>query len=135
MTMPSVRWLWYRRNADKGRSRGRRLPLRRRAAKRQAAGKSPGQFGLDRLDQRPRLGLHARIEPADDLAVLADQELVEVPLYRPGELRVRLRRREEVVQRRLPRALDDDFLRHRERDAVVLAAELRDLLVAARLLA
>src|SRR5205085_2859137 len=37
------------------------------------------QLGLDRVGQLLRLRLDLRLEPADDLAVAADQELLEVP--------------------------------------------------------
>src|SRR4051794_13852983 len=103
---------------------------------RRAPGTGPGGSGCERLFDvggdllRRRRGAVA----LDHGAVLADQELGEVPLDlvaedaalllpQPGEQRVR------VV------AVDVDLLEHREADAVVALAERADLVVAAGVLA
>src|SRR5262249_17734574 len=75
------------------------------------------QFGLEGLDQLGVVGLDVRLEPGDHRAVLADQELGEVPLHVAAELRVGVLRGQVLVQRADAGALDHDLREHVELDA------------------
>src|SRR3954469_12855836 len=70
-----------------------------------------------------RLGRIVRRVALDDLAVLADQELGEVPLDRLGAEDSGRLRGEPLPERRRVVAVDVDLAHHRERDAVVQLAE------------
>ena len=91
-----------------------------------------GKRGFNRfrhfLGFRGSLGIKA----LDDLAILADEELVEVPLDVTGERRIFAR--EYLVERVAVRAVDLDLVEQRESHAVLAGAELLDLLIRARFL-
>src|SRR5215472_11332566 len=93
---------------------------------------SRGQCRLDRaLHRRGRI---VGGEPLDHLAVLADQELGEVPLDRPCAEDARRFGCEPLPEWRRLGAVDVDLAHHRERHAVVQLAERCDLVVRAGIL-
>ena len=87
---------------------------------------------LDRLLELFRVRLDVGTEAGDQLTVRSDQELIEVPTYRPGVAGILagklLKERVRVV------TLDGDLSVHGERDLEVRLAELLDILVRGRLL-
>ena len=87
---------------------------------------------LDRLLELFRVRLDVGTEAGDQLTVRSDQELIEVPTYRPGVAGILagklLKERVRVV------TLDGDLSVHGERDLEVRLAELLDVLVRGRLL-
>src|SRR5216683_1897256 len=89
-----------------------------------------GQHPLDSADEVAVIGLDAGTEARDLLAVAIDKIFVKVPFRALPSPREELR-----IQRIGLDAGHTRFLEHRELDAVGQAAEFRDLLVAARLLA
>src|SRR4051812_9764609 len=88
--------------------------------------------GLDVLGQRR--GSVLRCIALHHPAILADQELGEVPLDRLDAEQARGFRRQPLVQRVRVAAVDVDLGHHREAHAVVALAELADLRIAARIL-
>src|SRR6476660_8711896 len=81
-----------------------------------------------------RLGRIVGGVPLDHLAVLADEELGEVPLDRLRAEDARCFGGEPLPDRRSLGAVDVDLAHHGKRDAVVQLAERRDLVVRPRVL-
>src|SRR6266567_2774425 len=94
-----------------------------------------GQARLDRLDDLGRFRVGHRPEPGHDLAIPADQELLEVPLD-VARLALGIGHVSQLGVQRMPlRPVDVDLGEQRERDAVAQRAELADVLGRAGLLA
>src|SRR5215470_1566541 len=93
-----------------------------------------GQFALEALDQLRGLGRDVRPETCDDRPVTAEQKLLEIPLNRPSRGRVRVLRRQVLVERALLWSIDVHFGEHRKSDPIPLLTERGNLGCRARLL-
>src|SRR3954470_21231535 len=92
------------------------------------------QLLFNRGENLGRIGLCPRRKTGNYLAISANEKFLEVPSNLAGELRIRFLRRQLLVERSGFLAVDVDLRHHVELDAVVLLAELGDILGGARLL-
>src|SRR5215471_11800451 len=98
------------------------------------SGDGLGQFTFDTFDELRRLGRDVRPETCDDGPVTAEQKLLEIPLNRPSRGRLRVLRRQMLVERALLWPIDVHFGEHRKGDPITLLAKRGNLGCGARLL-
>src|SRR5690606_16339265 len=111
------------------RARGARTrdPRVRRLKLRRPISRASGERALDRLLDLGRRRLGGRVEARDDVALLVDDELREVPLDVARRLGTDLLLGQPGVERGARVTVHVDLREHREGDAVLEAAELLDL--------
>src|SRR5215468_5670191 len=92
------------------------------------------QFPFDALDQLRGLGRAVRPETCHDGPVTAEQKLLKIPRNRPCRGRLRVLRRQVIVEGALAWPIDVHFGEHRKGDPIALLAKGGNLGCRARLL-